>query len=166
MNTHYVTLALAALALTLVACAGTSPSSSQTQPQSVVTTPPPEGSVPAGSRMMVRMTQPLNSGRQGAGTRFTATLEANLVGTDGEVVAWLEAKGIEILPVDFRATMELGCNVVSLGDSRVLSTADSTGLNSKLRALGFEVFDPDMSMFTNAGGGVHCMAQHLRRDPG
>jgi hypothetical protein len=28
------------------------------------------------------------------------------------------------------------------------------------------VYDPDMSMFTNAGGGVHCMAQHLRRDPG
>ncbi len=87
MNTHHVNLALAASALTLVACAGTSPSSSQTQPQTVVTTPPPEGSVPAGSRMMVRMTQSLNSGRQGAGTRFTATLEANLVDTDGTVVA-------------------------------------------------------------------------------
>ena len=62
--------------------------------------------------------------------------------------------------------MALGCNVVALGDSRVLSTADSTELNAKLRALGFQVYDPDMSMFTNAGGGVHCMAQHLRRDPG
>ena len=87
MKTHYVNLALAAAALTLVACAGRSPSSSQPQPQTVVTTPPPEGSVPAGSRMMIRMTQPLNSGSQGAGTRFTATLEANLVGTDGEIVA-------------------------------------------------------------------------------
>jgi N-dimethylarginine dimethylaminohydrolase len=86
--------------------------------------------------------------------------------TDPEIVRWLEAKGIEILPVGFRATMALGCNVVALGDSRVLSTADSTELNAKLRALGFEVYDPDMSMFTNAGGGVHCMAQHLRRDPG
>ena len=86
--------------------------------------------------------------------------------TDPEIVLWLEAKGIEILPVSFRATMALGCNVVALGDSRVLSTADSTELNAKLRALGFEVYDPDMSMFINAGGGVHCMAQHLRRDPG
>jgi len=85
--------------------------------------------------------------------------------TDPEVVAWLEAKGIEILPVDFRSTMALGCNVVALGDNRVLSTADSTELNGRLRALGFDVYDPDMSMFTNAGGGVHCMAQHLRRDP-
>jgi N-dimethylarginine dimethylaminohydrolase len=85
--------------------------------------------------------------------------------TEPEIVSWLESKGIEILPVSFRATMALGCNVVALGDSRVLSTADSKELNGKLRALGFEVYDPDMSMFTNAGGGVHCLAQHLRRDP-
>jgi N-dimethylarginine dimethylaminohydrolase len=85
--------------------------------------------------------------------------------TEPDIVSWLQAKGIEILPVSFRATMALGCNVVALGDSRVLSPADSKELNGKLRALGFEVYDPDMSMFTNAGGGVHCMAQHLRRDP-
>ena len=84
--------------------------------------------------------------------------------TEPEIISWLEAKGIEILPVSYRTTMALGCNVVALGDSRVLSTADSMELNGKLRALGFEVYDPDMSMFTNAGGGVHCMAQHLRRD--
>ena len=37
-------------------------------------------------------------------------------------------------------------------------------LNEKLRARGFEVYDPDMSMFTLGGGGVHCMCQALRRD--
>jgi len=31
-------------------------------------------------------------------------------------------------------------------------------------AMGFEVFDPDMSMFTLGGGGVHCLSQALRRD--
>ena len=41
----------------------------------------------------------------------------------------------------------------------------SATLNGKLRALGFEVFDPDMSMFTLGGGGVHCLCQALRRDP-
>jgi N-dimethylarginine dimethylaminohydrolase len=30
--------------------------------------------------------------------------------------------------------------------------------------MGFEVYDPDVSMFTKGGGGVHCMAQPLRRD--
>ena len=86
--------------------------------------------------------------------------------TDPEIVSWLEGKGIEIVPVSFRDTMALGCNVVALGNDRVLSTADSRDLNARLRALGFEVYDPDMSMFTKAGGGVHCMAQHLRREPG
>ena len=64
-----------------------------------------------------------------------------------------------------RDTMALGCNVVALGNDRVLSVASSTELNAKLRALGFTVYDPDMSQFLLAGGGVHCMSQQLRRDP-
>ncbi len=86
--------------------------------------------------------------------------------TGPEIVDWLRAKGIEIVPVSFQETMALGCNVVALGNDRVLSSAAAGDLNAKLRALGFEVYDPDMTMFTWAGGGVHCMAQPLRRDPG
>lgn len=85
--------------------------------------------------------------------------------TDPEIVDWLRAKRVEIVPVSFRDTMGLGCNVVALGGDRVLSVAQSADLNTRLRALGFAVFDPDMSMFLQAGGGVHCMAQPLRRDP-
>ncbi len=86
--------------------------------------------------------------------------------TEPDIVHWLEAKGIEIVPVSFSETMALGCNVVALGDDRVLSTAAASDLNARLRAFGFKVYDPDMTMFTWAGGGVHCMAQPLRRDPG
>ena len=85
--------------------------------------------------------------------------------TEPDVVAWLRAKKIEIIPATFAETMALGCNVVALGDDRVLSTAGATDLNGKMRAHGFKVYDPDMTMFTWAGGGVHCMAQPLRRDP-
>jgi N-dimethylarginine dimethylaminohydrolase len=84
--------------------------------------------------------------------------------TAPEVVDWLKARKIEIVPVGFRETMALGCNVVALGDDRVLSTTAAPELNQKLRALGFTVFDPDMSQFQLAGGGVHCMCQPLRRD--
>ncbi|MCA8966315.1 MAG: amidinotransferase [Planctomycetes bacterium] len=84
--------------------------------------------------------------------------------TETDVVDWLKAKGIEILPVDFKETMALGCNVMSLGEDRILAPAHAKGLIGKLRAQGFTVYDPDMSMFTKAGGGVHCMAQPLRRD--
>ena len=86
--------------------------------------------------------------------------------TDPDIVRWIEGRGIEIVPVGFRETMALGCNVVALGGDRVLSTTAAPELNARLRALGFEVYDPDMSQFQLAGGGVHCMCQPLRRDPG
>jgi len=85
--------------------------------------------------------------------------------TDDRLLDWLRSKDIEMVPVDYRDTMELGCNVMSLGDGKIISTARSKALNRTLRAAGFSVYDPDMTMFTMGGGGVHCMAQALRRDP-
>ncbi len=85
--------------------------------------------------------------------------------TEDWIVEWLESKRIEIVPVSYRDTMALGCNVVALGNEKILSTAHSKDLNARLRALGFEVYDPDVTMFTLGGGGVHCMCQPLRRDP-
>lgn len=84
--------------------------------------------------------------------------------TDDEIVDWLKQKNIEIVPASFKETMALGCNVVALGNEKVLSTRAATDLNQKMRALGLQVYDPDMTMFTWAGGGVHCMCQPLRRD--
>ena len=39
-------------------------------------------------------------------------------------------------------------------------------LTPRLRAFGLQVYDPDLTLFTQAGGGVHCRAQPLRRGPG
>jgi len=85
--------------------------------------------------------------------------------TDPDIVSWLRQKNIEIVPATFEETMALGCNVVALGNDKVLSTLAAKDLNQKMRAIGLEVYDPDMTMFTWAGGGVHCMCQPLRRDP-
>jgi len=85
--------------------------------------------------------------------------------TDPEIVSWIESKGIEVVPASFRETMGLGCNVVALGNDRILSSTAAPELNARMRALGFEVYDPDMSQYQLAGGGVHCMCQPLRRDP-
>jgi len=89
-----------------------------------------------------------------------------LESTDSDVVDWLKSKQIEIITVPFKDTLELGCNVVALGKDRVLLPENSLVLKEKLRAHGFEIFDPDVSMITPGGGGVHCMCQALRRDPG
>ena len=72
--------------------------------------------------------------------------------------------GIEIVDVEYREAKNLGVNLVALGDGKVLSMAGAKDLNAKMRALGFEVYDPDMSMFVLGGGGVHCLCQALRRE--
>jgi N-dimethylarginine dimethylaminohydrolase len=72
--------------------------------------------------------------------------------------------GIEIVDVSYREAKNLGVNLVALGEGKVLSMAGATDLNAKMRALGFEVYDPDMSMFTLGGGGVHCLSQALCRE--
>ncbi len=78
----------------------------------------------------------------------------------GIVKSW----GIEIVNVSYREAKNLGVNLVALGNSKVLSMAGASDLNAKMRALGFEVYDPDMSMFTLGGGGVHCLSQALHRE--
>lgn len=85
--------------------------------------------------------------------------------TDPGVVSWLRGKGIEIIEVPFKDTMTLGCNVVALGNDRVLLPHGSHFLKDHLKALGFQVYDPEIDMIANGGGGVHCMCQPLRRDP-
>ncbi len=83
------------------------------------------------------------------------------------VVDWLAARGIRFVEVGYKdCVRNLGVNLVSLGDERVLSMASSAELNRRLEAMGFRVYAPDMSMFTLGGGGVHCLCQSLRRDPG
>ena len=89
-----------------------------------------------------------------------------LESTDPEVVTWLKSKSIEIISVPFQDTLDLGCNVVALGNDRILLPEKSVVLKEKARAHGLEIFDPDVSMITPGGGGVHCMCQALKRDPG
>jgi len=91
-------------------------------------------------------------------------LVACLDGLEQWVISWLEKKGFKFVDVGFNEAKELGVNLVALGNKKVLSMASSPILNQKLRDLGYEVFDPDMSMFTLGGGGVHCMCQALKRE--
>jgi N-dimethylarginine dimethylaminohydrolase len=82
-----------------------------------------------------------------------------------ELVAWLKGQGIRVIAVPYADAMQLGCNVVALGDERVLVPASSKNLIAACRSEGLTVFAPDVSMIGNGGGAVHCMCQALRRDP-
>ena len=80
------------------------------------------------------------------------------------VVQQLRDWGFDFVDVPYREAKNLGVNLVSLGNGKVLSMSGATELNAKMRALGYDVYDPDMSMFTLGGGGVHCLAQALCRE--
>lgn len=82
---------------------------------------------------------------------------------EDELLDWLKSRGIEIIDISYRSVLELGVNVVALGNERVLIPQASTELVGKAKAHGLEVYTPDMSMFTSGGGGVHCMCQPLSR---
>ena len=81
-----------------------------------------------------------------------------------ELVEWLQARSIRVIPVPYSDAMQLGCNVVALGDERVLVPASSKNLIAACRAEGLTVYAPDVSMIGNGGGAVHCMCQALHRD--
>lgn len=78
---------------------------------------------------------------------------------------WLQAKGIRILPISYGDAMNMGTNIVALGDERVLIPATGKRLIEACRAEGLTVFNPDVSMIAQGGGSVHCMCQALRREP-
>jgi N-dimethylarginine dimethylaminohydrolase len=81
-----------------------------------------------------------------------------------ELIAWLKSKHIRIIAIPYGDAMQLGTNVVALGNERVLVPASSKNLIAACRAEGLTVYDPDVSMIANGGGAVHCMCQPLRRD--
>ncbi|MEM9138678.1 MAG: dimethylarginine dimethylaminohydrolase family protein [Pseudomonadota bacterium] len=83
--------------------------------------------------------------------------------TDPTIVDWLRDKGHEIINVTFRDTMNLGCNMMSLGNAKAIAPASSKVLIEQLRARGFEVAAVETAEISKTGGGIHCMAQALRR---
>jgi arginine deiminase len=83
---------------------------------------------------------------------------------DPGFIGWLKEHGIRCIPVSYRDVMNLGCNILALGEGRVVSARGSTALNAALRAEGLAVLDPELSLFTLGGGGPHCLTCPLSRE--
>jgi N-dimethylarginine dimethylaminohydrolase len=84
--------------------------------------------------------------------------------TDPAIVTWLKGKGHDIINVPFPDTMALGCNFMSLGNDKIIAPTASKSLIEQLRARGFEVAAVDTDEISKTGGGIHCMAQALKRE--
>jgi N-dimethylarginine dimethylaminohydrolase len=81
-------------------------------------------------------------------------------------LARMERAGIELLPLAYKETRRLGCNLLSLGDKRVVSSGSCPRADAALEARGYRCLALDLSEFTMCGGGVHCLTMPLRRAPG
>ncbi len=81
-----------------------------------------------------------------------------------QFVDWLGERRIRVIPICYADAMNLGTNVVALGNGRVLVPATSKALIAACRAEGLVVYDPDVSMIAAGGGAVHCMCQALSRE--
>jgi N-dimethylarginine dimethylaminohydrolase len=84
---------------------------------------------------------------------------------EDDLIAWLRERQIRLIPVSYKAAMQLSCNVLALGEGQVLSAAHSTEANAAMRAEGLDVREVPLDLFTRGGGGVHCMTMPLVRDP-
>jgi N-dimethylarginine dimethylaminohydrolase len=81
-----------------------------------------------------------------------------------EFETFLAERQIGVIPASYAEVMAMSCNLLALGDDRVISPAHSVRVNAALRAEGITVFDPELDEFARGGGSVHCMTMPLRRE--
>ena len=83
------------------------------------------------------------------------------------MIDWLRARGFDVRGCRLCRGKEPWRQPGRAGQRQgpLHAEAPQSSMN-KMRELGFEVFEPDMSMFTLGGGGVHCLCQALRRKSG
>ena len=94
-------------------------------------------------------------------TRALACVDA----LDDRFLAEVARRGIELLPVSYKESRRLGCNVLSLDGRRVIAGGATPRVSAMLRGAGFEVCEVELDQFQACGGGVHCLTMPLARRP-
>ncbi len=74
--------------------------------------------------------------------------------------------GIDLMPVTYKEARRLGCNLLALGNRRVLTAGTCSRLDAELAVRGYRAIAVDLSEFTLCGGGVHCLTMPMRRAAG
>ncbi len=74
--------------------------------------------------------------------------------------------GIDPIPVAYKEARRLGCNLLALGEKRVVTAGTCSRIDADLAVRGYRAIAVDLSEFTLCGGGVHCLTMPLRRAAG
>lgn len=81
-----------------------------------------------------------------------------------ETVELLKARGFKLIEIDYSERDSLACNVLSLGEKRLLSIAENVKTNELLQRAGFEVRTfPGSELCINGSGGPTCLTRPLLR---
>jgi len=92
------------------------------------------------------------------------TALVDLPGLAVETVELLQARGYRFVEIDASERETLACNVLSLGDRRLVAIAENEKTNQRLRAGGFEVYTfPASEICINGSGGPTCLTRPLLR---
>jgi N-dimethylarginine dimethylaminohydrolase len=81
-----------------------------------------------------------------------------------ETVELLRQRGYEFIEIDPSERDSLACNVLSLGDRRLLALAENRNTNGRLREAGFDVRTFSGSeLCINGSGGPTCLTRPFQR---
>jgi N-dimethylarginine dimethylaminohydrolase len=81
-----------------------------------------------------------------------------------ETVEVLRARGYEFIEIDYSERGTLACNVLSLGNKRLLALEENAKTNAKMHAAGFDVRTfPGSELCINGSGGPTCLTRPLLR---
>jgi N-dimethylarginine dimethylaminohydrolase len=81
-----------------------------------------------------------------------------------ETVELLKSRGYKLIEIDYSERETLACNVLSLGNKRLLALEENKNTNQKLRKSGFDVRTfPGSELCINGGGGPTCLTRPLLR---
>lgn len=81
-----------------------------------------------------------------------------------ETVELLKARQFKLIEIDYSERDTLACNVLALGNNRLLAIAENRRTNDRLRQSGFDVRTfPGSELCVNGSGGPTCLTRPLLR---
>ena len=121
----------------------------------VVTAPLPYGPGPSGCLHLMSLISLLDE----------QTALVDLPWLAVETVELLKSRGYRFLEIDLTERDTLACNVLSLGERRLVAIEENARTNQRLRDAGFEVQTfPGSEICINGSGGPTCLTRPLLRD--
>jgi N-dimethylarginine dimethylaminohydrolase len=81
-----------------------------------------------------------------------------------ETVELLKTRGFALIEIDYSERETLACNVLALGNKRLLAIEENRKTNDRLRQAGFDVRTfPGSELCINGSGGPTCLTRPLLR---